>query len=465
MFYNALMTTTPAWLFPAPVRRSRFMASSAEWKPYNIEVALDRIATWDFSGGEIEPVLHFDYQTQLDNNAPGRHGSGRGGVFRNYYVKGVGRTQAAGNWNSTGDRYHGSGHMAVASALRERLISVALTAQGLGDAIVPCESILLAKLRPDERRAVAIGASSSQASFTPADEKLMALSVKRADFARMSNIVWALDHHCTDPQAFGTLFLDFERFLNPPGEREGLEGAPDTIALAMDRAFQRGLANFGRFNRVGAFWIYLQNNFTLDGRMVDLETPLYFGAPFAGVFEQAGSEPGTTAYLGFESFAYVYYWRLFVDWLKHKLRYLTSRGLQDMREKQAFLKALLHEVSAVFSLKHLLYDDDRLKQMAVDELAECLDLGRAARAGLRSYSDAYFPGVTAARAWKLPDLQWKELATVPAPISAVPFAVRTPGFSNAGVSEAGAAYAAALQRLGNIQDAGQLLDALSKHQA
>src|SRR5688572_23415262 len=120
------MVSAPAWLFPVPVRRSRFIDSGPQWSSFNVEVALDRISPWDFSRRKIDRVLYFDYQTQLDNNMPGRHGSGRGGVFHGYYVKGVGRTQAAGNWNNLGDRYHGSGHLSVASALRERLISVAL---------------------------------------------------------------------------------------------------------------------------------------------------------------------------------------------------------------------------------------------------------------------------------------------------------------------------------------------------
>ncbi len=455
-----MVTSLPAWLFPVPVRRSRFHAAGPEWRAHNIEVAFDRISPWDFSKRAIQPVLHFDYQTQLDNNSPGRHGSGRGGIFRGYYVKGVGRTHAAGNWNNLGDRYHGSGHMSVASALRERLISVALEAHGLGDAIVPCESLLLARLRPEERRDAAGGGSSSQASFSPADEHLMALSLKRADFARMSNFVWALDHHCSDDRAFGTLFLDFERYLNPPGEREGIQGEPGSIAHAMDCAFQRGFTNFQRFNRIGAQWIYTQNNFTIDGRFVDLETPLYFGAPFVGLFEQKYSRPLPYAYLGFESFSYVLYWRLFVDWFKGKLRYLTGRGVQDLPAKQAFLREVARQISAVFSPRHMLYDGTRLQQAVVGELAGNLDLGRRSRARLSEYAATCFTGITTVREWPLPDLEWKELAVRPAPISVLPFAITYPGFVDARVSPAGEAFAAALQRLSSLKDPKKLLEAL-----
>ena len=71
------MTSAPAWLFPAPVRRSRFVAESPRWRPFNIEVALDRIAPFALAKKSVRPVLHFDYQTHVEDNPPGRLGSGR----------------------------------------------------------------------------------------------------------------------------------------------------------------------------------------------------------------------------------------------------------------------------------------------------------------------------------------------------------------------------------------------------
>jgi hypothetical protein len=464
--YNPAMDALSRWLFPVPIRRSRFMACDAQWNPFNIQVALDRISPWEFSRREIQPVLYFDYQTQLDSNTMGRHGSGRGGIFRGYYVKGVGRTQAAGNWNDLVDRYHGSGHLSVASALRERLISVALDAQGLGGAIVSCESILLGRLRRDERLTAAGGASSSQSSMTPADGTLMALSLKSADFARMSNFVWALDHHCADEQVFGTLFLDLERYLNPPDRREGIQGEPRAIARAMDSAFRRGFANFLSFNRVGVFWIYMQNNFTLDGRFVDLETPLFFGAPFMGIFEQKWTRPLPYGFLGFENFYYILYWRLFLAWFKGKLRYLTGPGVQDLPAKQSFLLELARQIGAVFSPRHLLYADQRLQRQVAGELAVNLDLGKRARARLAKFALSCFHGAMTAREWPLPDLEWKELTAVPAPISATPFVLTCPGFVSPRIAPSGDAFAAALRRLGAEQDPKKLLsDLISEERA
>jgi hypothetical protein len=82
----------PAWLFPVPVRASRFQASDQRWGVYN-EVALDKIKPFAFDGGASpDAVLFYDHQTHLENNTPGRLGSGRGGVYRGRYLKGVGGT-------------------------------------------------------------------------------------------------------------------------------------------------------------------------------------------------------------------------------------------------------------------------------------------------------------------------------------------------------------------------------------
>ncbi len=451
--------TVPPWLFPAPVRRSRFVADSPPWRPYNIEVAPDRVAPFALARRSVQPVLFFDYQTQIENNTPGRLGSGRAGVFRGYYVKGVGRTPAAGNWNDQGDRYHGSGHLSVASALRERLITAALQARGLGDAIVPCESVLAARLRPDEQRAAALGHSSSQPSLTPADAHLMALSLKPADFARVSNLVWALDHFSMQPQHMGSLFLDFERYLNPPGRREDLGGEPAAIARSMDRAFRRGLANFERFERVGLFWIYTQNNFTLDGRYVDLETPMFLGAPFIGFFQQ--EQPAPPRLLGFEGFGFVWYWRLFLRWLEGKLRYLSSPGVLDMPALRSFLREVARQVRLVFSSSHLLYADARLQRQAASNLSNGLDLGRTARARVSELSRCAFAQIVNGADVEPPDFGWREIPFRPAPISATPARITAPAFLKPALSADGETFAGALDLLGAERDPQSLLKALT----
>ena len=265
----------PSWLFPVPVRPSRFLASDPAFAACNIEVAQDRITSFSFAAAKAKEALFYDLQTQLVGNIAGRHGSGRSGVYRGHYIKGVGRTPAAANWSDGEDIYHGSGHLSAGSASRERLITAFLEARGLGAAIVPCQAVLLGPLSPAEARAVQRGESSSRALFARSDAHMIALTVKPADFARISNFVFALDHFDGTPQHLGELFLDLERYLHPPGARENLEGAPDGIAQTLDMAFRRGLANFRAYARAGLFWFYLNSNFSLDGRFPrSRDTPL-----------------------------------------------------------------------------------------------------------------------------------------------------------------------------------------------
>jgi hypothetical protein len=465
MLYNAGMTHMPAWLFPAPVRRSRFLAESPEWNPFNVEVALDRIPPFLFDKRQTQPVLHFDYQTQLENNTPGRNGAGRAGIFRGHYLKGVGRTPAAGNWNDPQDRYNASGHLSVGSALRERLITVMLESRGLGDAIVPCRGILLGRFKPDERRAVALGHSSSQAAMTPADAQLMAISAKPADFARISNFAWALDHFCTGPAELGNLFLDLERYLNPPHQREGIEGSPAAIARAMDRAFRRGFANFLRFNSHGLFWVYTHNNFTLDGRYVDIETPLFLGAPFAGTFQAQTLKPSPYRYLGFECLSFVFYWRIFLRWFLAKLHYLASPHILDTPAFRSFIREVVREVRKVFSPRHLLYADSRLQQAVTANLNAGLDLGRKGRASLTELTRTAFSTMVDCADRPLPDLGWEKISFEPARMSIAPFEIKSPAFVKPVFGADGQAFTAALARVGAECDPRKLFAALAAEEA
>jgi hypothetical protein len=206
----------PYWLFPVPVRASRFVAADPAFNPFNVEIALDCIASFSFSSEKKEQSLLYDLQTQLAGNSRGRHGSGRSGIYLGHYLKGVGRTPAAANWCDDDDIYHASGHLSVGSAIRERLITAFLEARGLGDTVVPCKTVLAGRLAPEEARAVWLGKSSSRTRFTFGDAHMIALTVKAADFARMSNFVFALDHLDGTPQQLGELFLDLERYLHSP---------------------------------------------------------------------------------------------------------------------------------------------------------------------------------------------------------------------------------------------------------
>ena len=52
----------PAWMFPAPARKSRFIAAKPEWAGLNIEVALGKIHPYEFAPRGESNVLRFDIE-------------------------------------------------------------------------------------------------------------------------------------------------------------------------------------------------------------------------------------------------------------------------------------------------------------------------------------------------------------------------------------------------------------------
>ena len=445
-----------------PVRESRFQAASARWRPINIEVALDRIGPFVFTKQKSDPILWCDYQTQIDDNSRGRLGSGRAGIYRGKYIKGVGRTLTAANWNDSADVYHASGHMSVGSALREFLITKFADESGLADAIVPCETILAARLTPAEASAVSEGHTSSRPKLTPADSGMMALSVKPADFVRASNFVWALNQISAKVQDIGLLFIAFERGLHSPADRGSLEGEPENIAAAMDGAFRRGLANFRRFARAGLFWMYPQNNFTLDGRFLDLETPLVFGAPFVGTFTQTVKGGRPRRLLGFEEFAFVLHWRMLIRWLDLRLRFLTSPGVLIDGMAREFLDEVRLAIGRQFHRKHLLYSDNQLVGEAVNQLVEPLGLARGGRPRLMELAWHEFEATVRGVTNPVPDVGWRRLRLPLTPPTSTAFRVEAPDFLNPVLTRQAEVYGERLAKLGACSEPVDLLHGIIK---
>jgi hypothetical protein len=433
-----------AWQFPVPVRHSGFVPLSPEWKGWNIETDAASIRPFEFTRRTSRDLLWFDYHTALDGNYHGRLGSGRGGSYRGYYVKGLGRTPAAANWNSAVDRYHGTGHMAAGQVLREYLISRTLERRGLGHLIVPCVTLLAQPLPEERARQIARLRTRSNEKYCPlADQHWMALSLKPANFGRHANFVWALNHLSSDARDLGALFLDFQKLLAPPAERGEPNGEPAAIAEAMETAIDAGFENFLQFTSIGLFWIYMQNNVTLDGRFLDLETPLFLGRPFVGkiILGTRGDQ-----LLGFECFHWIRLWRYFLHWLQNQLELLAKPGHFDYPEGTAFVKDLQRALRRRFHPRSFVFDDAAIRGRALAALVPQLGARRELQQIARLASDHYWKGSQAALPeWELMRREWAAQSPTPA-------AVRCPAFASGPLGSDAHAFAAALERAGEAQD-------------
>ena len=114
------------WYVPTPVRPSSFVSVYRRHDYCNVECDLGRIRAFDaVMSARHDPVAYADLQSNPDGQGRGRLGSGRAALFRGHYLKGIGRTALAGNWNSTADVDHHTGHLLASGGIREFLVSKA----------------------------------------------------------------------------------------------------------------------------------------------------------------------------------------------------------------------------------------------------------------------------------------------------------------------------------------------------
>ena len=157
-----------------------------------------------------------------------------------------------------------------------------LRAKGLEQHIVPCTGLLLARMPQALAEPLEVFYREQQLQRPPSDQHLQAISVKPAGFARWSNLVWLAHQSSGHPDRIRELAWMCEHFARPRpvgAEHEPAVGActATSIANELARAMERGFESFEAFFRAGVFWGSYHNNFTLDGRFLDLELPCVVG--------------------------------------------------------------------------------------------------------------------------------------------------------------------------------------------
>ena len=383
------------WMIPVPVRGSRFIALDRRYAAYNVETAPGRLFPFGATPRtrRRDELLLCDLQDNPDTSAPGRLGSGRAGVYRGKYLKGVGRTLLAGNWADPDDLVHHTGHLRASAAARELLVSVFLQAKGLGDVLNPCETVLVRRkdralrsylVENLERRGVIVARRNPWS----ADLALQAISVKPAGFARYSNLLWLAQH--LDLYRTGTapsLAAFVELFLASvePGVRVP-DPTPDTVAQAFARAVDRGLERLHRCWRIGVTWTSLHNNLTADARFLDLEAPVILGVPLVGLL---GTEPRDRLVLPhraalsgiFEPYAFVLHMRM-IAWALRSRFAAIARAPNGVTRSQ---RDYAHGLAAAFgdaTRGHVLFSRGLLIRRLLGWLRDSVEIDRRARAEL-----------------------------------------------------------------------------------
>jgi hypothetical protein len=387
------------WDVPVPLEPADFTPLHPGHERYAVRVALGRMGPFGFSAPSPEagPLLHADLQLNADGNAPHRLGSGRAGFHAGRYLKGVGRTQLAANWAEPEDGYHNSGHLFASSAAREYLVSRYLSQRCAGGSIVGCEGLLLAPLPPG-------GAGYVETLFPgrplhklcAADRSLQAITLKGAGFARLSNFGWALAYWGRGARRLADLFYRMAHYLRAPGEPEtdASTFTPSALAELLDRALTRATDHFIEFFRAGVYWGSFHNNFTADGRFLDLETPMVFGGPLIGLTAEPGELPDAVElsehrlFVGFEVLHYLRQFRTFLESTWARLDWLGRNAWLVSDVERRFLEDTAEALRARFPPTHWIQDLRALTGWLTERLSAALHLSPGLVPQLEALADA-----------------------------------------------------------------------------
>ncbi len=384
------------WNYPVPVREGAFVPLEPRHAEFNVVTDLGRLGPF---GARREPVppdelLYADFQTVPDYVIPGRLGSGRAGHHRGKYLKGVGRTPLAANWNERVDQSHATGHLATTSAIRELFVSWVLEAKGLSHRINPCEGLLLAPLDPALRShqeaalrdadEAEIGLGAIGALAFPCDRRIQGLTVKGSTFARYSNFVWLMNNMDLFMSRDGLvhfLFL-FTQYLDPTRALRPGDISPTRIATELGAAIERTLATFRDFFRAGVYWGTPQNNVAMDGRFLDLDLPQFVGGPFIGLMGAGATvrvpETDPIRLFGLNVLGVLYQIRIFVKLLRARFALLPELDFDFSSGERDFVAQLPVALDEVITPDHPLRDGRAAARVLLGWYRELCDVSESA---------------------------------------------------------------------------------------
>ncbi|NVB39689.1 hypothetical protein G6O69_17735 [Pseudenhygromyxa sp. WMMC2535] len=369
---------TSPWAAPVPLRPGGFSSLDPAHAAFDLVTDLGQLTPFGVpkvDAARVELLGYADYQLDAELPHARRQGAGRAVFFHDpragetVYLKGVGRTPLALNWSRPRELTHATGHMPASAGVRELVASRYLRAKGLGELIVPCEGLLVRAMAPEFAANWRAALGAAELAAPACDRHLQAISVKPGEFARWSNILWLAHHSAPLAGTLSTLGEAIARFVRGPG-RPRLrpeDCTPERLAAELEAAFTAGWARLAAALRHGVHWCSYHNNFTLDGRFLDLELPVLLGEGLcAKVITSRAQGPVPAELLaragdpmGWELGNYRRQVRLVIDALGARLRQLSAMARSSLVAE--FAGALASALDARFPSDHLLRDAGRMR--------------------------------------------------------------------------------------------------------
>lgn len=362
-------TNRISWSVPTRLRRAQYASLFADHRRYALETDLSPM------GGFSLPVTtgEFGYADhQLTALHPGarRQGAGRAVFYKGKYLKGVGRTALAGNWDQPRDTVHGTGHLTATSAAREMLISHYLGCKGLEDTIVACEGVLVRELDPEFGAAYRSYADATDLKAAPADRHLQAITVKNGNFARWSNLSWLAMQSGSEAGDITRWCQLAGYFASSPGDQAArnidpfaeTRWTPSTVATALCSAVERSVDTLVQHFEAGVYWNSYHNNRSLDGRFLDLELPMLLGeAMVSRIVHTEGSLENDYDYdrdagllFGNELLFEAKIMRTAICTMRQRFRLLATEA--ELPVERTFLDQLADALHDTFDQSHWLFD-------------------------------------------------------------------------------------------------------------
>ncbi|NNL84684.1 MAG: hypothetical protein HKP27_03480 [Myxococcales bacterium] len=157
--------------------------------------------------------------------------------------------------------------------------------------------------------------------------------------------------------------------------------SPENLARAFLASVDRGLENFRLYFRSGAYWGSYHNNFTADGRFLDLELPLLIGVPFFGQIEDSTpiEDESIPEWIGTQVFTYVAQVRRFVAAFQVRLRFLANNVFRGNVRSTEYLSALNRAFDEEGPQNHPIRDSGALLEWTIEMICSEIGAGRRER--------------------------------------------------------------------------------------
>lgn len=374
------------WMVASPVRSSSFRSLYPEHEKFNLEVDPRALPAFCRSTGASGIVcVYSDAQTKPASNGTGRLGSGRAGFYKGYHLKGIGRTPLAANWNRSGDLAHSTGHLSVAGACREFVVSEYARLKGAEGVLYPCEGVLVRRLDPHMRSVWRELIADPSRIGTPAMRELQAMSVKPGGFARISNFIWLFNQQWSPKwMSFMDVLRLMWQFLSPQeGDELPIFVSPEALCARLHETLERSLSRFKLAFELGITWSSMPNNTTFDGRIVDLETAEIFGRPFLGLSTGKFRGKVSSAFLGLDILDYLAEFRQFLEFLDYRLGYLVRSSYILRREEKVLAASLASALKRRFRSSEIPFSRSAIERELMRWLGQRLQVSPQSRAQLR----------------------------------------------------------------------------------